>query len=89
MNAIARSVNGSITSHQRLYLRSLMIDAELSTVRFSYMHRKPFADAGLPEPPMDADVDAHLCTLDKEQGSRLIKALKSFAGHDDDEEGDD
>lgn len=66
---------GASTPHQRLYIRTLMRELELSTHRFTYQHRGPFADAGLPEPVFDGDIDAHLRTLTKVEASALIKSL--------------
>lgn len=80
---------GGSTAHQRLYLRTLMRELELATDRFTFQHRGPFADAGLPEPPYGADIDAHLRGLTKPQASALIKALLARCDRDDDEDEDD
>lgn len=86
--AVAAFAGGS-TAHQRLYLRTLMREAELTTDRFTFQHRDPFKDAGLPEPAYGADIDAHLRTLSKPQASALIKALLMRCGRDDEDEDDD
>ena len=77
----------AITHDQRLYIRALLRRCELTTDRFTFMHRGPWKDAGLPEPPFDGDTEASLRTLSKTQASALIRALRSRAGEDDD--GDD
>ena len=74
------------TPHQRLYMRTLMQRAELSTYRFSCMHRVPFKDAGLPEPPLDTDVDTHLRTLSMKDASALIDALKAYCGIEEEDD---
>lgn len=67
------------TPHQRLYTRVLFDRLELSTDRFTFQHRGPFKQAGLPEPEFDADVDAHLRSLTRRQASDLIRVLEQRA----------
>jgi hypothetical protein len=80
------AATASCTSRQRLYIRSLLRRCELSTCRFGFQHRVPFKAAGLPEPPMDRDVDTHLQALTLDDASRLIKALVEQAGKQEDDE---
>ena len=68
---------GKATAQQRLYARTLMQRLELSTHRFGFQHRSAFKAAGLGEPPLDKDVDAHLCALSKAEASALIKVLRA------------
>ena len=73
------------TQQQLKLVRALMRQAELPTDRYTLMHRIPFVRAGLGEPPMDRDVDAHLRTLTLVQASALIVELRAHLGVDDED----
>lgn len=74
------------TQPQRDFIRTLLARCELSTDRFTYMHRPAFKTARLPEPAFGASVDACLRELDQAEASRLIDALKRLAGVEDEED---
>ena len=74
------------TQPQRDFIRTLLARCELSTDRFTYMHRPVFKDARLPEPAFNASVDVCLRDLDQAEASRLIDALKQQAGVEDEED---
>lgn len=78
----------SSTQAQRDYIRTLLVRCELSARRFTYMHRGPWKDACLPEPPFDGDIEVNLRALSKAQASDLLRALQKRAGDDDNEEND-
>lgn len=64
------------TPHQRLYIRTLMQQLELDTLRVTPLHRRFFDAAKLTQPAADARIDAVLCALTRMQASNLIDALK-------------
>jgi len=76
------SFRGSSTSHQRLYIRTLLRDLSLPTDRITLQHRRVFEKAQL-----DADthagrvLDDVLTELSRSQACTLIDTLKSvYAG---------
>lgn len=79
---------GVCSHHQRGYIVGLMHRLELDHRRFTLMHRRVFAAAGLGEPPVDRPVDPFLATLTPAQAGHLIDALEADLpeGEEDDDE---
>lgn len=71
------------TPHQRLYIRTLMQQLELDTLRMTLFHRRFFEAAKLTQPAPDARIDAVLCGLTRLQASSLIEALKKEVPRDE------
>ena len=64
------------TPHQRLFIRTLMREAELDTFTITLMHRRHFEAASLPAPEPGARVEDVLGALTKGQASALAGALQ-------------
>lgn len=65
------------TSHQRLFIRSLMRQQELPTQQITLLHRRLFKRAHLAEPTTGTDLDSHLCAMTRAEAGRLIDALRA------------
>ncbi len=64
------------TSHQRLYVRTLLRQLELDTQVITTFHLRFFRDAGLPPPTPGDHIDPLLCALTKTRISALASAFK-------------
>jgi hypothetical protein len=73
---------------QRQTIRGLLSRNELPTRKFCLLHRIPFRNAGLPEPPVDRPIDPHLEALTFAQASALIVSLRRAAGIEDRDDDD-
>jgi hypothetical protein len=71
---------------QRMQIRQLLARAELSTRRYTLMHRIPFRAARLPDPPDGADIEPHLESLSMADAGRLIDALRRELDDSDDDD---
>jgi len=69
--------------HQRLYLRVLMQQLELDTLRLTLMHRRFFEDAKVQFPGAGTDVEHVLSSLSMADASALIRAMKAEVGDED------
>jgi hypothetical protein len=85
MNGPAETVRRgpSSTPHQRLYIRCLCQQLDLDTRRVTLFHRRFWASAKLPEPPLGTDFDAYLCSLTKTEASRLAAVIKEEVPNDE------
>jgi hypothetical protein len=86
MSNAQRHAPPTSTAYQQQLIRLLFVKNELSTGKFTLMHRIPFAAARLPEPPVDAAIDPHVQALTFSQASALIAALRKQAGIEDDDD---
>ena len=71
------------TPHQRLYIRTLMRQLELDTLRITLFLRRFWEAAKLPEPALGTELDAWLCSLTRAQASALVAALKAEVPDDE------
>jgi len=70
------AITSPCTPHQRLYIRTLLAQLEIDTRRCTIIHRRFWLGAGLQEPALGTDLDAHLCTLTRVQASALVAELR-------------
>jgi hypothetical protein len=71
---------------QRMQIRQLLARSELSTRRYTLMHRIPFRAARLPDPPDGGDIEPHLESMSLVDAGRLIDALRRELDDGDDDD---